>query len=165
MPYILIWLNRCWGIRRLSSGLPPSIWLCRGRRSKWLLWGNPPSPSQKGDLLVICIRITISYRISPRCWCGVSGGHIQLSESDLPVGILHELSQLVICKIPKVCLQVLQSSPTWVGVVRGRMGFLLLIGGQRYGTRWFPIYCCHIGLHEHGRWWGSPNSNGFFSRC
>ena len=117
--HILIGLSRCWGMRRLSSGFPPSIWLCRGRRSKWLLWGNPPSPSWKGDLLVIHIRMPISHRISPRCWWWVSRGCVQLLESDLLAEILHELLQLIICKIPKVCLQLVQDHPTWVKVARG----------------------------------------------
>ena len=73
-PHIFIGLSRCWGARRLSPRFPPSIWLCRGRRSKWLFWGFPPSPSQTGGLPVIHIRIPVSHRISPRCWWWVSGG-------------------------------------------------------------------------------------------
>ena len=88
------------GVRRLSSRLPPSIWLCRGRRSKCLLQGNPPSPSQKGDLLVIHIRTAISHRISPRCLRWVFGGCIQLSECNLPAEFLHKLSQLIVHKSP-----------------------------------------------------------------
>ena len=72
-PYILIWLNRCWGQGGCPLGShPPSG--CVGRRLKWLLWGNPPSLSQKGDLLAIHIRISISHRISPRCLWWVLGG-------------------------------------------------------------------------------------------
>ena len=123
--------------------------------------GNPPSPSQKGDLPVICIRIPISHRISQRYLWWVSGGCIQLLECNLPVGLLHELSQAVICKIPKVCLEVLWGSPTRVGVSRGQMGFLLPVRGQRLNARWFPIYHCYINPHMGGRRWGSPNSNRY----
>ena len=90
-----------------------------GRGSKWLFWGFPPSPSWKGDLLVIQIGIPISHRISPRCWWWVSGECIQLLESDLLAEILHELSQPIICKIPKVCLQLVWGPPTQVRVTRG----------------------------------------------
>ena len=114
------WVEWVLGVRRLSSGFPPSIWLCWGRGLKWLLWVNPPSPSWKGDLPVIHIRILISQRISLRCWWRVSVGCVQLSECDLPVEILHKLSQLIICKIPKVCLQLLWGPPIWVGVARGK---------------------------------------------
>ena len=118
----LHWVEQVLGVRRLSSGFPPSIWLCRGRRSKWLLGVNPPFPSQIGYLPVIHIRIPISHRISPRCWWCISGGCIQLSESDLPAEILHELTQLIIHKISKVCLQLVWGPPTQVGVAREKWG-------------------------------------------
>ena len=48
---------------------------------------------------------------------------IQLPESDLPVEILQELLQLIICKIPKVCFQFMWGTPTQVMVTRGVWGF------------------------------------------
>ena len=103
-----------------------------------MLWWNPPSPSWNGDLSVICIRIPISHRISQRCWWGISGGCIQLSECNLPAEILHELLQLMVCKIPKVGLQVLWGSHTRVGVARGRMGFLPPHWRAEIGCQMFP---------------------------
>ena len=58
----------------------------------------------------------------------VFGGCIQLLECNLPAELLHELLQLVICKIPQVYLEVLDAG-------------------------WFPIYLCHISPHMGGRRW------------
>ena len=91
----------------------------QGQKVKMVALGDPTLPHQKGDIPVICIRIPIPYKISPRCWWRVFWGCIQLSECKLPAEILHELAQFIIYKIPQVCLPVLQGSPTKVGVVRG----------------------------------------------
>ena len=62
-----------WGWGGCPGGTHP-IWLCRGRWLEWLSQRNPPSPSGKGDLLVIWIRVPISYWVAPRCQWGASGG-------------------------------------------------------------------------------------------
>ena len=90
----------------------------QGQELEVVALGEPTLPSQKGDLLVIHIRIPISHRISPKCWWGISRGCIQLLECDLPVEILHGLLQLIICRILKVWLQLLWGPPTWVAVAR-----------------------------------------------
>ena len=92
-------------------------------------------------------------------------GCVQLLKNNLPAEILHELSQLIICKIPKVCLQLVWGPPTQVKVTRGKLGFVLSFRGQRLGARRFSIYHCHIGPHMGSRRWRSPNSNGFFAQC
>ena len=53
-------------------------------------------PSQKGDLLVICIRIPTPCWISPRHWWRASGGCSQLMECDLPAEILNKLMQFLV---------------------------------------------------------------------
>ena len=141
--------------RRLSSGLPPSIQSCRGRRSNWLLWGNPPSPSEK-----VTSWLSTSGSLFPTGFpqgvdVGV-WGCIQLSESDL-----HELSQFIIHKIPKAHLQLLWGPTTQMRVARGEMGFLLPVRGKILGATRFPIYYCHISPCVGSRRWGSPNYNGF----
>ena len=55
-----------------------SGWGCRG--SRWLCSGFPPSLSQKGDLLVIHIRVPVSHWISPRTNGGSLGAHLIPSE-------------------------------------------------------------------------------------
>ena len=66
MSYIFIGLSGGRGLRQLSSGFPPSIWLGGSRGSKWLSCGFPPSPSWKGDLLVIHTGIPVNDWISQR---------------------------------------------------------------------------------------------------
>ena len=73
-PHIWIRLSGNLRLRRWSLRNPSSIWSCQGRRWRWLSWGNPPSPSQKGDLLVIFIWIPATQWVSPRHQWGTSGG-------------------------------------------------------------------------------------------
>ena len=80
------------------------IWLGGSRGSKWLSSRFPPSPSQKGDLPVIHIwgpHFLLDY---PKGSAVGSWGWFQFPESNFPAEILHELPQLGICKVPKVCL-------------------------------------------------------------
>ena len=77
--HILIWLGGCWG-EEAVLWVPTLTWLGGSRGCKWLSSEFLPSPSQKGDLPVIHIRIPISHKISPRCWCWVWGVHSALWE-------------------------------------------------------------------------------------
>ena len=147
------WVEWVLGGKEVVFWVPTLHLVVQGQEVKVVALGNPSSPSLKGDFPVFHIRILISHRISPSHWWWVSMGCVQLSESDLPVEILHELSQHIICKIPKVCLQLVWGPSTWVGVAKGKMGFLLPSGGQRLGARRFPIYHCHIGPHMGSRRW------------
>ena len=99
-------------------------------------------------------------------------GCMQLLESNLPAEILHELSQLIIHKIPKVGLQLVWGLPTQVGVNRGKWGSSSPIGGWRLGAGRFSIYHCYIGPHMGGRRWevltlmaSSCNINAFMTPC
>ena len=44
---------------------------------------------------------------------------MQLTECNLLAEILHKLTQLLVCKVAKLCLEVMQSPPTWVRVTSG----------------------------------------------
>ena len=147
----------------VDLGEPTPIWLCRDCRLEWLTWGNPPSPSWRGDLLVILsIGIPISYWVSPRHWWRASGGCIQLMECDLSMGILHKLAQFALsARFPRSHLETLWHSLRQVGVTSRWMEFLFPIRGWRLGSWWLPTHCSHIGPHMgHGRG-RSPYGNGF----
>ena len=66
--HICIRLCRSQVLMRWSPRNPSSIWSCGGHRWEWLSQGIPPSPSQKGDHLVILIRISIPCWVFP--WHG-----------------------------------------------------------------------------------------------
>ena len=44
---------------------------------------------------------------------------MQLAECNFLTEILHRMMQLLVCKVPKLCLQVTQSSPNQVRVTSG----------------------------------------------
>ena len=73
MSHIFIRLNGCGG-EEIVLWVPTLHLVVQGQEVKVVALGDTPSPSQKGDLLVIHIRIPISHRISPRCWWWVFGG-------------------------------------------------------------------------------------------
>ena len=62
------------GLRRWSLRNPSSIWLHWNWSWRWLSLGNPSSPSWKGDLLVIPIKIATSWGFTPRSWLRIAGG-------------------------------------------------------------------------------------------
>ena len=62
--HVFIRFSMSRGLKRLSSGFSPSVWLSWSRGSMWLSCRFPPSTSWKGDLLVIHIGIAVSHWIS-----------------------------------------------------------------------------------------------------
>ena len=118
-PYIWICQSRPYGPRRWFLGNPSSIWLCQCQSWRWLSWGNPPSPSQEGNLLVILIKITAPWgltpgsglRIADRIW-------LMLVKCNLLPDILHELPQFLVCEVSKLCLEALWCTPTPVRVTK-----------------------------------------------
>ena len=73
------------------------------------------------------------------------------------------LSQLIVCEIPKVHLEVLWGSPTWVVLLGDKWGSFSPLEGAGWAQNGSPVTAgCHIGPHVSGRRWGSPNPNGFF---
>ena len=122
VPQVWIRLSRNWGLRRWSLRSPSSNWSCRGGRWAWLSQGNPPSPSWKGDLH----SSSLGFLLPDGCPQGVVGdfwGCIQFTECNLLAEILHKLTQCVVSKVTKLCLEVMQSFPTWVWIISGWMGF------------------------------------------
>ena len=114
MPHIFIGLNRGWGWGDCPLGSHP-LSGCAGAGGQG--WTHPPlserwPPSHPHQ-------DTHVPQDFPKVLVVGLWGCIQLSEDDLPAEILHELLQLIIHKIPKVCLQSMQGPPTWVKVARG----------------------------------------------
>ena len=95
-------------------------------------------PSWKGDLLVILISITTPCRFSPGSWLRIAGGCMQLMKCDLLTEIFHKLLQLLVCKVTKLCLEVMQSVPTWVRVTSWQMRVTLPPEGRDHSFEWSP---------------------------
>ena len=103
---VLIWgVPSCKLVTSVFIRCPTSSsgWVGAGGQSGCPLGSHPP-PLRKVILPIIHIGVPISHWISPRVRWWVPGWCIYFPESNLPVEILHELPQLVICRVPKVHL-------------------------------------------------------------
>ena len=57
----------------------------------------------------------------------IAGGCVQFAKCDLPLETLCELPQVPFCKVSKLCLEALQSTPTLVRVTSGGVNVILLL--------------------------------------
>ena len=130
------------GVEEVVPEEPTLHLVMLGLEMGMVVFGNPPSPSQKDDLLVIPIRIPAPWWFSPRCWLRIAGGCMQLTECNLLAEILHWLMQFLVCEVAKLYLEVMQSAPTQVRVTSGWMRFTLPLWGWR---SWFRRVSSHYG--------------------
>ena len=119
MSHIFIGVSGGRGSEKLSSGFPPSIWLSGSRGSKWWSCGFPPPPLRKVTSWSSTLGFPFPTGFPPRGQWWIPGECIKFPESNLLVEVLHELLELIIPKVPKVCLQLMWGPPTWVRVTRG----------------------------------------------
>ena len=95
---------------------PSYIWLHWKQELEVVVWEEPhPSPLGRWPL-GHPIKITTPWRFSPRSWLRIAGGCVLLVKCGLLMEVLHELMQFLVCEVTKLCLEVLQSAPTWVKV-------------------------------------------------
>ena len=116
-----------------------SGWMAVG--SKQLFSGFPPSPSQKGDLLVIHIRVPVSHWISPGGWWWVHGGALSSLRATSKQRSSMSCHSTASPRSPR-------SAWNWCGVLPSRWGSLGDDGGS------FPYWGLEAGcltvLHS---WW------------
>ena len=67
-----------------------------------------------------------------------AGGCMQLTKCNLLMEILHELIQFLVCEVVKLCLEAMQSAPTWVRVTSRWMRVTLPPEGGDHGLDGSP---------------------------
>ena len=103
------------GVEEMVPEEPILHLVAPGWRWGCLSWGNPPSPSWKGDLLVIPIRIPAPWWFSPRCWLRIAGVHAA-------------------CEV-----QFPGRDPPWVDAALGLWGCQALPGGNTESPTWVRV--------------------------
>ena len=117
--------------------------------------GEATLPSGKGDLLVIWIRIPISYWVSPRCISGgLLGGCIQLMECNL----LSRDPTISWCNLwsarfPRSVWRWCGVPPPWMGLPVGKCRFLLPPLRVEVGF-WMVPHPLQLYRPSHGFWKG-----------
>ena len=103
LPHIWTRWSSTWHLWWWSRGNPSSSWSLGFWRWSGLPQWTPPSPSQKGDLLVILLGVPTPQLVYPCIWRGLLGVHVYFAKCNFLSTIFHELMQVMVSKVSKIC--------------------------------------------------------------
>ena len=128
-----------------------------GAGDGWLGRTHPP-PLGKVTSGLSPLGLLLPEGFPQRVGWGLLGGCMQLMKCDLLAEIIHELMQLLVHKVAKLCLEVMWRAPTQVRVTSRWMRVTLPLLGQRLQFRRVTSHygnICHYVMPRR-----SHNSNG-----